>query len=170
MRWQSALSCADGAYVALRGRPTLGWRLMTRHPAPRYRASAKRRTSRRRTPRRANPYILILVLVALAALGWGAWASGVDAASRETPAPGRVSAGVSQEAQGETATPIRHVTFGAHTRANQPCASCHTEQPDGGISCRNCHGDVCGKDAKTVSDCLKCHKKGTTDDWTSGAQ
>lgn len=160
----------DGAHVALSGRPALGWRLMTRHPAPRYRASAKRRASPLRTSRHSRPYVLVVALVALAALGWGAWTSNVRAASQKTPAPGRASAEISQEKQDGIAKPVRHVTFGAHTRANEPCASCHAKQPEGEISCRNCHGNVCGKDAKVVSDCLKCHKKGMTDDWTSGAQ
>lgn len=141
---------------------------MTRHPAPRYRAPARRRASRRRGSRPANLHVLMLALVALAALGWGAWASGVAAADLESPAPG--STEVAPRSQDETAAPASHVTFGSHTRANQPCASCHTGRPDSEIACRSCHGNVCGKDAKTVSDCLKCHKTGITDDWTSGTQ
>lgn len=143
---------------------------MTRHPAPRYRAPVKRRNSRRAHARKANPYALTVALVALAAIAWGAWTLGARAVGPGAAEPEPKPVTVAQESGFGTATPVTHVTFGAHTRANQPCESCHAPQPNGEISCRTCHGNTCGKDAKTVSDCIECHKKGTTDEWTSGVQ
>jgi len=143
---------------------------MTRHPTPRYRAPVKRRDSRRTPHRKTNPYALTFALVALAAIAWAAWTLGARAARPGAAGPAPKPVAIAQEARVGTGTPVTHVTFGAHTRANQPCESCHAPQPGGEISCRTCHGDVCGKDAKTVSDCIECHKKGTTDEWASGAQ
>lgn len=62
---------------------------------------------------------------------------------------------------------ITHVTFGSHTQATQPCVTCHPDNPTpGSIVCRDCHENVCGKDAKTVADCLECHQTGTTTEWS----
>lgn len=60
---------------------------------------------------------------------------------------------------------LSHVTFGAHTQATQACATCHAAEPTSEITCRACHGNDCSKNAKTVGDCLKCHKKGSTKTW-----
>lgn len=64
---------------------------------------------------------------------------------------------------------LKHVTFGAHTSANQPCSTCHTGKSEKDLACRACHGMKCGKDSKTVGDCLKCHKSGTTKKWVPKA-
>lgn len=65
----------------------------------------------------------------------------------------------------ERTAPRSHVTFGAHTSASQACETCHPGAPTDEIVCRSCHGDSCGKDSKTVADCLACHETGTTDRW-----
>ena len=102
----------------------------------------------------------------MGALTWGALTLAAGA-QKNSAASTLVTAPVAaQEGEAETQTVVSHITFGAHTRADQPCASCHDEEPGGEIACRSCHGDVCGKDATTVSDCIECHKSGTTDDWT----
>lgn len=143
---------------------------MTNRPAPRYRASVKRRASRRGASRTTNPYMLVLALVALAGLAWGAWAVSARITGQPASTSAPTSTEVAQADQSANAAPASHVTFGAHTRADQPCDSCHEDQPDGGIACRNCHGNVCGKDAKSAADCIECHQTGTTKDWAPAKQ
>lgn len=60
---------------------------------------------------------------------------------------------------------LTHVTFGAHSQATQACSTCHAPAPDKGIACRTCHGNACGKKAKSAADCLDCHRTGTTSTW-----
>ena len=60
----------------------------------------------------------------------------------------------------------RHVTFGAHVSATQACATCHVDDGAADVAaCRSCHGDVCGKKARSVGDCLECHKTGSATKW-----
>ncbi len=73
--------------------------------------------------------------------------------------------GNTRSSDSEREAPARHVTFGAHTTATQACVTCHPDTPTGEIACRSCHANTCGKDSKTVADCLVCHRTGTTDRW-----
>lgn len=117
--------------------------------------------------------MVVAILVVLAVSGLGAWWSlstgdrteeRAVSASAPTPAMTLTETGTVETKPEEA--PVTHVTFGSHTTATQPCVSCHPDDAKPGtIACRDCHKNVCGKDAKTVGDCLECHQTGTTGEW-----
>lgn len=124
-------------------------------PAPRYRKS--QRAARTRGGASLGRLGLILaVAVVLGAVGWTA------IGSNEPPEASAVSASVEPTGTAEVEQ-VTHVTFGAHDKARQACSTCHDDSVE--LPCRTCHGFTCGKDSKTVGDCLACHKTGTTDEW-----
>lgn len=116
---------------------------------------------------------LLLVAAVIGALALGTNALIARAGEEATPGEqkqGRTAAATtdasgSRGSDTERVAPRSHVTFGAHTSATQACETCHPDASTGEIACRSCHGDTCGKDSKTVADCLACHKTGTTDRW-----
>ncbi len=158
---------------------------MQRRREPQYRRRDTRRrtgeTARRRLP--VPVHLVVLAVLAALAIGVGAlvvWADepaepAGSAAANETltEATEETPTGEADEtlaAETDGAEPSSHVTFGAHTSATQPCETCHPSQPADEIVCRSCHADMCGKDSKTVADCLACHQTGTTDSWMVDGQ
>jgi hypothetical protein len=151
---------------------------MQQRPRNRHRQHQERQerqphTGRTRSRRRSFvPEILIIAGVA-AGLALGVNALGARAAAPTPPTKTdqhRTAATSTPEAStrpsGEAPeAPDSHVTFGAHQSATQACSTCHPGKQKGEIACRSCHGDTCGKDSKTVADCLACHKTGVTDRW-----
>lgn len=87
-------------------------------------------------------------------------------AEKAVPTP-KPAASAPQTPAAEPTKPASHPTFGAHTSADQPCVSCHPKKPGKELACRSCHGMKCGKNSKTVADCLECHKTGTTTKWVA---
>lgn len=107
----------------------------------------------------------VLAVLVIATLG--TWLS----LAEEDTAPATTGRATTSEAAATTdpaqeADPVTHVTFGSHTQAGQPCVTCHPDNPkSGSIVCRDCHENTCGKNAKTVADCLECHATGVTEEW-----
>lgn len=147
---------------------------MQQRREPQYRRRDTRRRTGEPARRRSTVPVHLVALAVLVALAIGvaalvAWAG--EPAERAGSAAANETLTVETDAVELTrAAPSSHVTFGAHVSATQPCETCHPGQPTDEIACRSCHGNMCGKDSKTVADCLACHQTGTTDRWVVDGQ
>lgn len=130
------------------------------HPRPRPRPRPRRRTARNQ--RSPWPLIVVLALTVTVAVAL-LWPNENSASPPESQgAPATAQQSVKKKAARK---PIEHVTFGAHQRATQACATCHDSKSGEAIACNDCHKGACGKSAKTAADCVECHKTGVTDRW-----
>lgn len=134
---------------------------MQQRRVPQYR----RRDARRRST--VPVHLVVLAVLAALAIGVGAL---VARAGESAERAERAATNEALAAEPTRAAPRSHITFGAHVSATQPCETCHPSQPTDEIVCRSCHANTCGKDSKTVADCLACHQKGTTDSWVVDGQ
>lgn len=145
---------------------------MQQRREPQYRPRDARRRTGEPARRRSTVPVNLVVLAILTALAVGAGAlvarAGDSAERAERAAANETRADEADEtlaAEPTRAAPSSHVTFGAHVSATQPCETCHPSRQTDEIVCRSCHANTCGKDSKTVADCLACHLTGTTDSW-----
>lgn len=161
--------------------------------AARDRREAARRLRRRKDTLLVAGMLLVVAIVAATAMLWpgdgakgqadaapvkavkqssspaDAHPEGKDCSScHETPEESHFSADCASchtSAKSWNKVQLAHVTFGKHTRSDGECSDCHTGQPATEIACLSCHAGQCGESAKTVGDCIECHRKGTTKQW-----